>query len=264
MIDSDIHALLEQEVRRYNTPAFIDDDPVQFPRLYSDKRDIEIASLLVSTIAWGKREMILRDASRMLLSMDHQPYNFVIDQAYEQLDDDTNVHRTFFNRNLKYYLRGLREIYSRYGSLEDFARAEGVATSDAPAWTLAEAINRELAAANGGASDSRCLPCNIDSTALKRLNMALRWLVRRDGIVDLGVWDIITPDKLYIPLDVHVGNVSRALGLLDRRSNDRRAVEQLTACLREMCPDDPVKYDFALFGAGVYAKALELSDGVEG
>ncbi|MDE6289081.1 MAG: DUF2400 domain-containing protein, partial [Muribaculaceae bacterium] len=106
--------------------------------------------------------------------------------------------------------------------------------------------------------DSRCLPLGLETTALKRFNMALRWLVRNDGIVDLGVWTALTPAMLRIPLDVHVGNVSRALGLLERKANDRRAVEELTARLRTFCPEDPVKYDFALFGAGVAARADQL------
>lgn len=249
----EIKALLEREVRRYNTPAFIDDDPVQFPRLYSDKRDIEIASLLTSTIAWGKRTMICRNASRMMQIMEHHPYEYVMDRAYEDLPDG-NIHRTFFNKNLRYYLRGLHSVYSRYGSLEDLARSIGAADSEAPAWEIAAALNACLIEANAGVADCRCLPQGLDKTALKRFNMALRWLVRNDGIVDMGVWDVISPAQLYIPLDVHVGDVSRAIGLLQRHSNDRAAVVELTARLREFCPEDPIKYDFALFSLGINAE----------
>lgn len=254
----ELKMLLDREVMRYNCPEFIDDDPVQFPRLYTDKRDIEIASLLVSTIAWGNRTMICRSASRMLDLLEHQPYHYMMDRGYEELPAG-NVHRTFFNANLQHYLRGLRSIYAEYGSLEDFAAAVGAGHSDSPAWHLAAAIAERLTAANGGVSDSRCLPGNIEKTALKRFNMALRWLVRDDGIVDMGIWRVIRPEQLRIPLDVHVGNVSRALGLLERRQNDRKAVEELTARLRRYCPEDPVKYDFALFGAGVSARAAELT-----
>ncbi|MGM9872583.1 MAG: TIGR02757 family protein [Muribaculaceae bacterium] len=249
----EIKALLEREVRRYNTPAFIDDDPVQFPRLYSDKRDIEIASLLTSTIAWGKRTMICRNASRMMQIMEHRPYEYVMDRAYEDLPDG-NIHRTFFNKNLRYYLRGLHSVYSRYGSLEDLARSIGAADSEAPAWEIAAALNACLIEANAGVADCRCLPQGLGKTALKRFNMALRWLVRNDGIVDMGVWDVISPAQLYIPLDVHVGDVSRAIGLLQRHSNDRAAVVELTARLREFCPEDPIKYDFALFSLGINAE----------
>lgn len=249
-IDPSLADLLDAEAARYNVPGFIESDPVQFPRRFSDPRDIEIAALLVSTISWGNRTMIRRSAERLLGLMDNQPYNYLMDRGFDDLPDG-NIHRTFFARNLRHYLRGLHEIYSRYGSLEQFAVAQGAPEAEAPSWHLADAINREIARANDGCADSRCLPLDLQKSALKRFNMALRWLVRDDGIVDIGIWKALKPSQLYIPLDVHVGNVSRELGLLERRQNDRRAVEQLTAALRTLRPDDPVYYDFALFGVGV-------------
>ncbi len=246
----DIKILLDSTAEIVNSPDFIGDDPVQFPRMFTDKRDIEIASLLCATIAWGNRRMICRNCMKMLQLMDMQPHAYVVDEGYEDLPEG-NIHRTFFNANLRHYLRGLHRIYSRYPSMEDFAAACGTATAEMPAWHLVEALNRELTAANGGCSDSRCLPQNLANTALKRINMALRWLVRTDGIVDLGVWSVITPAQLFIPLDVHVQDTSRELGLLTRRSNDRRAVVELTDALRRFRPDDPVYYDYALFGIGM-------------
>lgn len=247
----DLRELLDSEARRINSEAFIADDPVQFPRRFSSLPDIEITALLCATLAWGNRRMICRDCEKLLTLMDNQPYAYVIDEGYLDLDPDINIHRTFFGRNLRHYLRGIRAIYTRHGSLNDFARAIDAGEAEAPAWRLAEGLNAELSAANSGCTDSRCLPVNTSTTALKRLNMALRWLVRRDGIVDLGVWDSITPAQLRIPLDVHVGDVSRELGLLCRRSNDRKAVEELTGRLRAFNPDDPTLYDFALFGIGM-------------
>ncbi len=126
-----------------------------------------------------------------------------------------------------------------------------MADDQLPAWKLVDLINQELAEANNGNSDSRCLPLNMKQTALKRVNMALRWLVRRDGIVDLGVWDAIDPSQLYIPLDVHVGNTARNLGIVTRKADDRRTVIELTEALRTIRPDDPAIYDFALFGIGM-------------
>lgn len=255
MTDNDLRELLDSEAARINSKEFIADDPVQFPRRFSDLRDIEISALLTSSIAWGNRRMICRDCNRLLALMDNRPYEFMADGAYEELPDDDNIHRTFFNRHLKYYLRGLRRIYSRHGSLQEFGRAAGIADSAAPSWKLIEAVNAELAEANAPAADSttasRCLPQNLRTTALKRVNMALRWLVRNDGIVDLGVWDVITPAQLYIPLDVHVGDVSRELGLLTRKADDRRSVVELTERLRQYNPVDPCIYDFALFGIGM-------------
>ncbi len=252
-VPSYIADLLNQEAQRICSPDFIAADPVQFPRRFDDPRDIEITSLLCSTIAWGNRTMICRDCDRMLALMDNQPWRYVMERGYEDLPD-MNIHRTFFAGNLRHYLRGLHSVYSRYGTLEDFLVAENAVTGmDAP-WKIADAINRALADANDGHNDSRCLPLNTASTALKRLNMALRWLVRDDGIVDLGIWKALTPAQLYIPLDVHVGNTARDLGLITRKSNDRRTVEQLTASLRTLRPDDPAWYDYALFGIGIEAK----------
>ena len=221
---------LDCEAARINSVDFIASDPVQFPRRFSALRDIEIVSLLSATIAWGNRKMICNNCNKMLEIMQGDPAAFVDDEAYEALPDDLNIHRTFFARNFKYLLRGLRHIYNRYASLNDFA------------------------AANGGMSDSRCLPTNLTSTALKRINMALRWFVRNDGIVDMGVWNAIHPSQLFIPLDVHVGNTARALGMIDRCANDKKTVLELTSLLRQFRPDDPVIYDYALFGVGINSK----------
>lgn len=248
--NDDLRLLLEEEATRINNPSFIDDDPVQFPRRYEALQDIEIASLLCSSIAWGNRKMICRDCDKMLALMDGQPYRYVMEKGYEDLPD-MNIHRTFFARNLRHFLRGLHDIYSRFGSVQDFARHCSIASSELPAWSLVENLNKALADANGGAEDSRCLPLNLKTTALKRVNMALRWLVRNDGIVDMGVWDVITPDRLVIPLDVHVGNTARNLGLVNRKANDRVTALALTDKLRQWRPEDPVWFDFALFGIGM-------------
>lgn len=254
-IAEDIWQLLESEAQRINSPQFIAADPVQFPRRFSSLQDIEIASLLSATIAWGNRTMICRDADKMLALMGHDPYNYVMEQGYEDLPD-CNIHRTFFAKNLRHFLRGLHRIYAAHGSLQQFARSRGINREEFPSWVLVEHINHELAQANGGATDSRCLPLNLRTTALKRVNMALRWLVRDDGIVDLGVWDILKPSQLFIPLDVHVGNTARELGLLERKADDRRSAVELTLTLARRRPDDPVWFDYALFGIGIGAKAV--------
>ena len=257
MTETEIKDILDFYSRKINAPEFIADDPVQFPRRFSDQRDSEIAALLASTIAWGRRPMIIRDADRMFGLMDWQPYRYMMDQGYEDLPAELNLHRTFFAKNLQHWLRGLRSIYIRHSTLDDFAAAVGAGSADYPAVCLAGAMNSLLAQANGGTGDSRCLPLNLNVTALKRLNMALRWLVRDDGIVDLGLWRSIRPNQLRIPLDVHVGRVARQLGLLDRNAADRRAVEELTRRLRRFDANDPVRYDFALFGLGVSGTALD-------
>ena len=253
-IDKDLRGLLDREAAEINSPEFIGEDPVQFPRRFSDIRDIEIAGLLSATVAWGNRRMICRDIERMLVLMGHEPFRYMMEEGYEDLDDALNIHRTFFARNLKQYLRGLRKIYSSCGSLDEFAAALKVGDEVAPAWRLVEEMQKVFTDANGGVPTERCLPHDTLHSALKRIHMALRWFVRDDGIVDMGIWKSIPKSKLFIPLDVHVGNTARELGLLTRRSNDRKAVEELTGVLASLRPDDPAYYDYALFGIGVKGK----------
>ena len=249
--DKEIISLLDSEATRINRPEFIANDPVQFPRRFYYPRDIEITAFLSTKIAWGKRTMICRDAEKMLSLMDGEPYHYVMEEGYEDLDPSMNIHRTFFARDMAHFLRGMRRIMLDYGSLDAFACAHNVGEDPFPAWKLVEKMQEVMMAENGGSPDSRCLPVNLQQSALKRVNMALRWLVRDDGIVDIGIWKSIPKSKLFIPLDVHVGNTARNLGLLTRKSNDRKSVEELTDTLRILRPDDPVFYDYALFGIGI-------------
>ena len=239
---------LDELVSKNNTKAFIKDDPVQFPHRYSDKRDIEIVSFLVATIAWGNRKMILNNANKMLDMMGKSPYDYVMSGGYEKLEDEKCVHRTFFNRDFKYYCKGISGIYKNDGinSLEDVFYNE-----ENDVWKGIQNFRDMMANANGETSKHISNPSCCEpkkGSACKRLHMALRWLVRNDGIVDLGIWKRLNPKDLMIPLDVHVARVSRDLGLIDRKSNDRQTVEMLTSRLRDFDAKDPVKYDFALFG----------------
>lgn len=242
---------LDEQSALINRPEFIAEDPVQFPRRFEKLEDIEIVSLLSSHIAWGKRSMICRDAERLLALMEHDPYQYVMDEGYRDLDPSLNIHRTFFARDLIHMLTGLRDIYRKYGSIDAFSKMIKAADDPSPAWKLIGEMQKIITDANGGEVSRRGFPNNLNQTALKRVNMALRWLVRDDGIVDMGVWKSIPKSKLYIPLDVHVGNTARDLGLLTRKADDRKAVEELTCRLREYRPDDPAYYDYALFGIGV-------------
>ena len=244
----DLKCYLDSLVEKNNTEAFIKDDPVQFPHRYSNLRDIEIVSFLVATIAWGNRKMILNSANRMLEIMGHSPYDYVMSGGWEKLDDGKCVHRTFFGRDLKYYCKGIKGINGINGvkGLEDVFYNE-----EHDVWKGIQNFRDLMAEANGCTSKHISNPsCEapMKGSACKRLHMALRWLVRDDGIVDLGVWKRLKPKDLMIPLDVHVARVSRDLGLIDRKSNDRTTVEILTSKLREFDSEDPVKYDFALFG----------------
>ena len=230
-IPEEVERLLVEQAELINSTDFIASDPVQFPRRFSDLRDIEIVAILSATIAWGNRKMICPNCEKMLRLMNYQPYAYVADRGFEDLGERFNIHRTFFSDDFYHMLNGLERVYRQYGSINNFAKAREVAASPTPAWRLVELLNAEMLEANG-TTNPRCFPLGLDKTALKRINMALRWLVRRDGIVDMGIWDCINPAQLFIPLDVHVGNTARALGLLTRRSNDKQAVLDLTETLR--------------------------------
>ena len=228
----------------YIVNDFIMRDPVQFPNRYAKRCDIEIAAFLAATIAWGRRDLILRSAEKMFSLMEPSPAAFVMAGNYRKLKDRC-IHRTFFEDDLKYFCRGFRSCYAKYGSLEKLFAA----TPDI--WQGIALFREEMAAANRGRYTKHIAnPGRADAaagSACKRINLALRWLVRK-GPVDLGLWKSISPSSLYIPLDVHVARSARRLGLLKRKSNDKKAVIELSQKLRELCPDDPVKYDFVLFG----------------
>jgi uncharacterized protein (TIGR02757 family) len=243
-----LKALLDDKVLAYNSRDFIDNDPISFPHSFTKKEDIEVVSLLASIIAWGNRKMILRSGEKMFYGiMEGTPYDYVMQGRWESLDDKVNVHRTFFASDLKYICRGLRSIYLKYGSMEHIFIGCTV-------WEGIERLRIEMAAANGGTFTrhiSNPVPGKgKPASACKRMHMMLRWLCRRDGIVDLGIWQNISPSQLMIPIDVHVARTARQLGLVSRKQNDRRTVEELTERLRSFSPEDPVRYDFALFGVG--------------
>jgi uncharacterized protein (TIGR02757 family) len=224
---------------------FIPKDPVQFPHRFSKRKDIEIAAILSATIAWGRRDLILRSAEKMF-TITKSPFDFVMSGDYKKLKNK-NIHRTFFESDLKYFCKGFEYCYTKYGNLERLF------ASPASTWESIALFRGEMARANNGRYSKHISnPGEEDrgGSACKRLNLALRWLVRK-GPVDLGLWKSIKPSALYIPLDVHVARTARKLGLLQRKSNDKKAVIELTEKLREFCPEDPVKYDFALFGIGI-------------
>jgi uncharacterized protein (TIGR02757 family) len=224
---------------------------VQFPRGYTAREDREIAAFLAAVIAWGRRDLILRSARRMFNIMGASPYDYVMSGGWKKTAGAACIHRTFFEKDLAYFCKGFRACYKKYGGLEELFASAGEIFAGITLFRETMAAGGE--APGGGkraALYSRHIADPGKNSACKRMNLALRWLVRNDGIVDLGLWTTISPAKLYIPLDLHVARAARKLGLLERKSNDRKAVENLTAKLREFCPEDPVKYDFALFSMG--------------
>lgn len=250
MSSEELKQFLDEKVDKYNNPNFIDLDPIQIPHRFSLKEDIEISGFLASTIAWGKRAMIIKSADKIMSFMGHSPYDFIMEHTQDHLASiDGSIHRTFNAVDLKYFFKSLQNIYQHYGGLEKvFAKH---ATED----SLQSAIHEFKSLFFELSHEQRSIKHIGDpyaGSAAKKVNMFLRWMVRNDGKgVDFGIWKTINPSVLSCPLDVHSGNVARKLGILQRKQNDAKAVAELDAGLRIMDVDDPVKYDFALFGLGV-------------
>lgn len=246
-----LHELLERLYDRYDRPEFIADDPIAVPHRYAGRADREVAGLLAATIAWGNRKAIVRNGHRMMHCMDDAPADFVRNASEAELAAlDRFVHRTFNGADFRDFVRAMRRMEQHYGGIGPFFEARFEATRSIPA-VLAE-FRAAFFAADHAPRCEKHLSSIARGAACKRLCMYLRWMVRRDARgVDFGLWQRISPAALYIPLDIHTGQTGRLLGLLGRRQNDWRAVEELTAALRTFDADDPVRFDFALFGAGM-------------
>ena len=251
MTNSELQTFLDEKVIQYNTLDFIESDPVQIPHLFSQKEDIEIAGFLASSIAWGNRKMIIKNGHKMMELLGNSPYDFVMSHNDYQLEKlEGFVHRTFNSDDFKHFIKALKHIYINKGGLENIFIQNQTETSLQPAIHALHEIFFEIPHLTR--TRKHVADPNKGSVS-KRINMCLRWFVRNDNAgVDLGIWKGISPSKLSCPLDVHSGNVARKLGLLTRKQNDGKALTELDSKLRELDPNDPVKYDFALFGLGIF------------
>jgi uncharacterized protein (TIGR02757 family) len=248
----EIKLFLEEKYLQYNNPSFITCDPISIPHKFTDIRDREISGFLTAAIAWGRRDLILRSSRLMLELMDNAPSEFVISANDNEISRLSGfVHRTFNGNDCIYFIKGLRQIYSKYSSMEEVI-LEGMETGKSLKDGLSY-LRSEFFSLPHDLRNEKHFADVTRGAAGKRLNMFLRWMVRNDNRgVDFGIWRKINPSELFIPLDLHSGNSARKLGLLRRRQNDFKAVEELTTELRRFDPDDPVKYDFALFGLGIF------------
>ena len=250
-----IFSFLEEHYVRYCTSAFIDTDPVQIPHLFTRKEDIEIAGFLAATIAWGQRKTIIANAKRLMNLMEHAPYDFVMNATSNELKLlDSFVHRTFQPDDCLFFIYSLRHIYTNHGGLQTVF-TDGYNSTGSIFGSLVHFRCVFLETPHLKRSEKHLSDVQRGASA-KRLNMFLRWMVRGNDGIDFGLWKEIPTSSLMLPLDVHTGNVSRRLGLLTRSANDWKAVEEITTNLRKFDPEDPVKYDFALFGLGVFEKNL--------
>jgi len=251
---SELKQFLEEKYLQYNNPSFIECDPISIPHTFASDRDREIAGFLTSAIAWGRRDLILRSSRLLMEAMDDNPSEFIRCSSPEDIEHLSGfVHRTFNGTDCVYFIKGLKNIYSHYPSIEDVI-IEGMKKSGSLIDGMGHLRQMFFLLPHEKRTEKHFADLK-SGAAGKRLNMFLRWMVRSDNRgVDFGIWGKINASELFIPLDLHTGNTARRLGLLNRKLNDWKAVEELTAVLREFDPADPVKYDFALFGLGINEK----------
>lgn len=249
--ENELKDFLDSKVLQYNTIDFIEPDPISVPHRYILKEDVEIAGFLASTIAWGNRKMITKNGHRMMDLLGNSPYDFVMNHDDNQLERlEGFVHRTFNSDDFRFFIKSLQNIYSKHNGLEAVFIKHQTDNSLQPAIHALNEVFFEIPHLN---RTRKHVADPFKGSVAKRINMCLRWFVRNDNSgVDLGIWKNISPSKLSCPLDVHSGNVARKLGLLDRKQNDGKALLELDTNLKLLDPNDPVKYDFALFGLGIF------------
>ncbi|MCF8279164.1 MAG: TIGR02757 family protein [Bacteroidales bacterium] len=252
MTKSDLKIFLDDCVEKYNRPNFVENDPICIPHRFSKKEDIEISAFWTAMLAWGQRKTIINKASELFGLMDGAPHDFILNHHETDRKPFLKfVHRTFQATDTLYFLEFFQWFYQNHESLEEaFLRGmkpddlhvgDGLIEFRALFFSLPDSPQRTRKHVSSPATKSSC----------KRLNMFLRWMVRSDGRgVDFGIWKNIKPSQLLVPLDVHVERHARRFGLMERPQTDWLAVLELTGRLREFDPEDPVKYDFALFGLG--------------
>lgn len=244
--------LLNEKAAYYNQPAFIKDDPVSVPHLFSKKQDIEIAGFFAAIFAWGNRTTIIAKSKELMGRMDNAPYSFCMNHDLGGLKRlEGFKHRTFNTTDLLYFIEFFKFHYSRHKSLETAFTRHGSTVEE----MLSGFHHYFFSLEDIPARTRKHIATPEKGSTCKRLNMFLRWMVRRDDKgVDFGIWKNISPAALICPIDLHVARVARQLGILNRKQTDWQAALELTEYLRTLDEQDPVKYDFALFGTGVMEK----------
>lgn len=252
MNNIELKNFLDGKYHQFNNFDFIPDDPVKIPHEFSEAHDIEIAGLFSSVIAWGNRKSIIKNGYSLMERMDNSPHDFITNFKQSDLKNFEGFkHRTFNEIDCATFCFSLQKILKEHQSLGLFFKS-----------LFDQYSNQDIVLSQFKASffetpfadrSKKHLPDPLKGSAAKRICMYFRWMVRKDQFgVDLGIWnDLISPSKLHLPLDVHTSNVGRALGILNRKQNDWKAVKEITEKLQEFCPEDPTKYDFSLFGLGV-------------
>ncbi len=249
----ELKEFLDEKADFYEQKEFIQNDPIIIPHEYEGKFDIEISGFIISIISWGNRKSIINSGYKIMDILESSPYDFIMNHSQKDLKRiKGSIHRTFNSDDLVFFIKSLKNIYTNYNGLE------GILSNVKNGNNLQERISnfkKKFFELNHLERTKKHLPDPLKGSAAKRFNMFLRWMVRSNKKgVDFGLWKSILPSELSCPLDVHTGNIARKLGLLKRTQNDSLALNELDKKLREMDKNDPVKYDFALFGLGVNEK----------
>ena len=248
--NSELKDFLDEKSFQYNQKTFIESDPIQIPHQFEKKEDIEIASFLTSIIAWGQRKTIIKNGYKMMEVLENSPHDYILNASEKEIEKAHIIHRTFNPIDFRYFIKTLKRIYLDYGNLENlFCNSNNKKNMHLSIHNFKTIFFQN----EFPKRSTKHISDPFKGSACKRINMFLRWMVRVDDKgVDFGIWKKISPSILSCPLDVHSGNVARKLKLLLRTQNDHKAVLELDKKLRTLDPKDPVKYDFALFGLGVF------------
>lgn len=256
MDSNQIEQLLEESYHRYNQPSFIPNDPISIPHQYSKLQDIEISGFWAAVLAWGQRKTIIKKANELFTMMDHAPYDFICHHTPADLKQIEHFrHRTFNATDALYFIAFFKDFYQRHYSLEEAFLPSHRYAEEWMEDSLNHFYKQFFALPYAPSRTVKHVASPAKKSACKRINMFLRWMVRHDAQgVDFGLWKRMTPKDLICPCDLHVDRVGRKLGLIQRKQTDWQTAVELTRNLREFDADDPVKYDFALFGLGIEEK----------
>ena len=250
-LSKELKDLLEYKFNLYNTKNFINEDPISIPHTYIQKEDIEIISFLISIISWGNRKSIIKSGNKLRDILGSSPIDFIMRFKEKDIKKINFVHRTFNKFDLVYFLKSLKNIYMNHDGLENVFSKN---LNDEFMYNNISNFRKIFFSLSHEKRMEKHISNPKKNSACKRINMFLRWMVRNDGVVDFGIWKKIKPSMLSCPLDVHTANIGRKLNLISRKQNDLKTVLELDQKLRSFDKNDPVKYDYALFGMGVYEK----------
>ena len=255
-MDKKLKQFLDRKVEEYNQPSFIEHDPISIPHLFSKKQDIEVAAFFASIFAWGNRTTIINKSKALLQLMDDAPYDYITNHGEKDLKRLLQFkHRTFNATDLLYFLLFLKHHYQHSKTLESAFTNWMGPKDDTIQKALTGFHDYFFSLRNAPLRTRKHIATPKRNSTCKRLNMFLRWMVRKDNCgVDFGIWNTISPSQLVCPIDVHVARVAKRFHLIQRKQIDWQTALELTSDLKKFDPIDPVKYDFALFGLGVVEK----------